>query len=297
LELISPLPTAPAAAISGTASPPDLRFPTGAILGTHLIFAGIHFYHSYQSFAIWVLDLQTMVWSKLNPGRIVEYGSWSRGCLWTEENKFIIFGNRNSNLGGKGTRRFLSWDHVAMVDLEAFGIYQPPPLKLELPMQVFGVAALKEGLLADFEIVCDDGRIISCSRRLLEDRWPWFKEQMRRIKLIQESTVHTFRPKRLDSLPDDQRPDVRLSTSTFNLLESYPVTRALSQYFYSMALLTALQTAPAVLNHLLVLATDYYIPHLQSLVQHAMHLSLSKSTAAGVYETARFCGCRNLQIR
>ncbi|KAJ7644003.1 hypothetical protein FB45DRAFT_736186 [Roridomyces roridus] len=310
LEIFSPLPDTGftiddrSAAMSGTTFPPGLRFPTGAILGTHLIIAGIYLAHSYQSFSIWVLDLQTMVWSRIDPGKAVETGSWFRGCLWPEANKFMIFGNRAGNLVDDYNRRLLSWDHVAVVDLEAFGIYQPLPLKLELPMQELGLAALEERVLADFEIICDDGRTLSCSRKLLEDRWPWFKEQ--RIKLLQSamgaleglpnSPMHVPLPTLPGNATSD-RPDPRLTPRSLNLSEPYPVTLALIQYFYSLALLTPLQTAPAVLSQLLVLSTNYKIPHLQSLVQHAMHRALSNSTSVGVYEVATLCSCRSLQIR
>ena len=49
--------------------------------------------------------------------------------------KPLIFGNRNGNLVEDYNRRLLSWDHVAVIDLESFGIYQPPPLMLDIPMQ------------------------------------------------------------------------------------------------------------------------------------------------------------------
>ncbi|KAF7298866.1 hypothetical protein MIND_00834400 [Mycena indigotica] len=311
LEVFSPLPDTGftiddrSAAMSGSTFPPGLRFPTGAILGTHLIIAGIYLAHSYQSFSIWVLDLQTMVWSRIDPGKAVESGSWFRGCLWPEQNKFLIFGNRNGNLVDDYNRRLLSWDHVAVVDLEAFGIYQPPALRLDIPMQELGLSALEEGVLSDFEIVCDDGRKIGCSRKLLEDRWPWFKEQ--RLKLLQSamnaleslpsSPMHIPLPDLPGNVPDDERPDPRLTPRAFNLSEPYPITLALLQYFYSMALLTPLQTAPAVLSQLLVLATNYQITHLQSLAKHAMHRALSNSTSVGVYEVATLCSCRSLQIR
>ncbi|KAJ7675669.1 hypothetical protein DFH06DRAFT_1466493 [Mycena polygramma] len=311
LELFSPLPDTGftiedrSAAMSGTTFPPGLRFPTGAILGTHLIIAGIYLAHSYQSFSIWVLDLQTMVWSRIDPGKAVESGSWFRGCLWAEANKFMIFGNHNGNLVDDYNRRLLSWDHVAVVDLEAFGIYQPPPLKLEIPMQELGLAALEEHVLADFEIVCDDGRKIPCSRKLLEDRWPWFKEQ--RLKLLSSamstmeslpsSSMHIPLPELPGNVPDERRADPRLTPRSFNLSEPYPITLAFLQYFYSLALLTPLQTAPAVLSQLLVLATNYRITHLQTLVKHAMHRALSNSTSVGVYEVATLCSSRSLQIR
>ncbi|KAF8644403.1 hypothetical protein AX16_008464 [Volvariella volvacea WC 439] len=183
LEVFSPLPDTDftihdrSSSMTGTTFPPGLRFPTGAILGTHLIIAGTYLAHSYQSFSIWVLDLQTMTWSRIDPGRAIETGSWFRGCLWAEENKFLIFGNKKGNLVEDYNRRLLSWDHVAVVDLEAFGIYQPPSLKLDIRMQELGLAALEEKVFMDFEIVCDDGRRIPCSRKLLEERWSWFKRQ------------------------------------------------------------------------------------------------------------------------
>jgi len=46
------------------------------------------------------------------------------------------------------------------------------------------------------------------------------------------------------------------------------------QYFYTMALITPLQHAPAVLSQLLLLSSTYNLAHLQSLVKHAMHRAL-----------------------
>lgn len=311
LEVFSPLPDADftiqerSSAMSGTTFPPGLRFPTGAILGTHLIIAGTYLAHSYQSFSIWVLDLLSMTWSRIDPGKAVESGSWFRGCVWPEQNKFFIFGNRNGNLVDDYNRRLLSWDHIAVIDLEAFGIYQPPPLKMDVPMQELGLAALEEKVLADFEVVCDDGRKISASRRLLEERWPWFKAQRKELmekalsasESLPTSTLHVQLPELPGVAPDGERPDPRLTPRALHLSEPYPITLALMQYFYTLSLTTPLQLAPAVLSQLLVLATNYQISHLEALVKHAMHRALSNSTSVGVYEVATLCGCRSLQIR
>lgn len=220
--------------------------------------------------------------------------------------KFLIFGNRNGNLVDDYNRRLLSWDHVAVVDLEAFGIYQPPMLRLNNRMQELGLAALEEKVLTDFEIICDDKRKISCSRKILEERWPWFKDQLKKynqlayhtLETLPNSPMHVGMPE----LPgvvsaDDPRPDPRLTPRSFHLSEPYPITLALLQYFYSLALLTPLQQAPAVLSQLLVLSTSYKITHLESLVKHSMHRALSNSTSVGVYEVATLCSCRSLQIR
>ncbi|KAF9267311.1 regulatory protein ral2 [Marasmius fiardii PR-910] len=312
LEVFSPLPDTDftiqdrSAAMNGSTFPPGLRFPTGAILGSHLIIAGTYLAHTYQSFSIWVLDLLSMTWTRIDPGKAVEGGSWFRGCLWADANKFLIFGNRNGNLVDDYNRRLLSWDHVAVVDLEAFGIYQPPPLKLSLEMQELGLAALEEDVLTDFELICDDGRKISCSRKILEERWPWFKDQMKKFLQVATNTCAQLptSPMHVDNpiLPgaastDEQRTDPRLTPRSLQLSEPYPITLALVRYFYTLALLTPLQLAPAVLSQLLVLATNYRISHLESLVKHAMHRALSNSTSVGVYEVATLCGCRSLQIR
>ena len=292
--------------MSGTTFPPGLRFPSGAILGNHLIIAGTYLAHTYQSYSIWALDMLSMTWSRIDPGNALASGSWFRACLWPESNKFIIFGNRNGNLVEDYNRRLLSWDHVAVVDLESFGIYQPPPLLLDVPMQEFGLSALEETALADFDIICDDGRKIKCSRKILEERWPWFKEQ--RIKFLQRAkqAVEILPPTSMDvGLPDlpgapessEARSDPRLTPRAFNLSEPYPITLALLQYFYSLALITPLQHAPAVLSQLLILSSTYQITHLESLVKHAMHRALSNQTSVGVYEVATLCSCRSLQIR
>ncbi|KAF9241192.1 hypothetical protein BU15DRAFT_87401 [Melanogaster broomeanus] len=291
LAVFSPLPdtdftiTDRSTAMTGTSFPPGLRFPSGAILGTHFIIAGTYLAHTYQSYSIWALDLLTMNWTRIDPGNAVASGSW-----------FLDDYNR----------RLLSWDHVAVIDLESFGIYQPPTLQLDVPMQEFGLSALEEGVLADFEVVSDDGRKIKCSRKTLEDRWPWFKDQ--RVKFLERArqAIEILPSSSMDvGLPDlpgaldssESRPDPRLTPRAFNLSEPYPITLALMQYFYSLALLTPLQHAPAVLSQLLILSSTYQITHLESLVKHAMHRALSNSTSVGVYEVATLCSCRSLQIR
>ena len=281
--------------------PPGLRFPTGALLGTHLLVAGTYLAQSHQSFCIWVLNLQTMAWSRIDAGKTVKSGSWLRGCLYAESNQFIIFGNKYGNLLEDYNHRQLSWDHACVIDLEAFGIYQPPPSKLDIPMQELGLCALEEGIVTDFEIICDDGRKLSCSRRILEDRWSWFKEEYKTFVTKAKEVAYSLPSSSMDvALPAPAGApvvDPRLTPRTFTLSEPYAVTLALVQYFYTLALITPLQHAPPVLTQLLVLATNYKISHLEALVKHAMHRALSNSTSVGVYEVATLCNSRSLQIR
>ncbi|KAI0036523.1 galactose oxidase [Vararia minispora EC-137] len=307
LEVFTPRPgdgfeiTDQSSSMVGTSFPPGLRFPSGAILGHHLIIAGTYLAHSFQLSSVWALNLHDMTWTRIDPGSTLSSGSWFRTALWAEANKFVIFGNRSGNLVEDYNRRLLSWDDVAIIDLEAFGIYQPPRLELDIRMQEIGLAALEEGILADFEVVCDDDRRIRCSRRLLGERWPWFREQRKLFIQAASRALETIPFSSTTPSPEipgfEPRPDPRLTPRYLNLSEPYPVTLALLQYFYSMALLTPLQHAPPVLSALLVISTNYNIPHLQSLVKHAMHRALSNSTSVGVYEVATLCSCRSLQIR
>ncbi|KAJ7642217.1 hypothetical protein FB45DRAFT_1054492 [Roridomyces roridus] len=288
LGVISPLPDCGfgirdlSESLSGPSLPPGLRFPSGAIQGTHLIVGGISLGPSsrFQStFALWALDLHTMHFS---PIETLDTGSWLHGVLWASANKFIVFGDRAGNLVEDYHRRVLSWEDVAMIDLEAFGIYQPPVQApgMDISAQVRGLAALEERTFADFEIVCEDGRKVVCSRKMLEDRWAWFRGKL------------------------SQPGDARLTPHALDLGEAYPVTLALVQYMYAQALMTPLQTAPAVLSRLLVLASqeEYGLEHLGSLVRHAMHRALeggSAEAARGVWEVARMCGsqCEGLRRR
>ena len=96
--------------MTGAFFPPGLRFPSGAILGTHFIVAGTYLSQSLQSFSIWALDLGSMTWSRIDPGSTLSgtTGSWFRGCLWPDANKYLVFGNRHGNLVEDYNRRLLS---------------------------------------------------------------------------------------------------------------------------------------------------------------------------------------------
>ncbi|KAF8582815.1 regulatory protein ral2 [Ramaria rubella] len=315
LEVFTPQPpssftiTDRSNAMTGVALPPGLRFPTGALLGTSLIIGGIYIAHSYQAFSIWSLDLTTMTWSRIEPGTALGTGSWCRAALWRESNKLLVFGNREGNLVEDYNHRLLSWDHVAYIDLEAFAIYQPPTpgLGLGCAAQAMGLAALEDGAFADFEVVCNDGRRIPCSRKLLEDRWPWFRDQRRRYVAVASSAVDTNGVSSVPPLAEPAgstvtptpRPDPRLTPRELHLAEPYPITVAFLQYFYAQALLTPLQHAPAVLSALLLLSTTYDLVHLRDLVKHAMHRALSAGSqgVSGVYDVATLCDCQSLRLR
>jgi hypothetical protein len=290
--------------MSGTSLPPGLRFPSGAVIGQYLILTGTYLAHTFQTYSIWALDLTTNIWHRIDPGAPLTSGSWFRSCLWTEGNRLLVFGDRHGSLVEDYNRRLLCWEDVATIDLEAFGFYQPPPRTLDIPAQELGLAMLEEGVLADFELVAEDGRKVRCSRRLLEERWPWFAEQRRRFVSDAMDAAGPGASASAAPLPelarpegDEERPDPRLTPRSFHFTEPYAIVLAFAQYLYTQALITPLQHAPVVLSQLLLFSSLYSLPQLRVLCVHAMHGALSKSTSVGVYEVATLCGCRSLQIR
>lgn len=199
--------------------------------------------------------------------------------------------------------RAINFDHVAVIELEVFGIYQPPMqhplLRRRLQQQQAGTIPvgwmsrdaehsrieyalnlLHSGFLADFNVVCEDGRAIRCSSRVLEERWLWFREQRARNHQSLSSPGGRAR-----------------SSRTLHISESYPVVKAFLEYLYTLDLVTALQHRPPVLSGLLMLAKQYEMGHLKQLAVHAMHTRLDESTALGIYEVATLCECPQLQVR
>ncbi|CAD6891122.1 unnamed protein product [Tilletia controversa] len=197
-------------AMRGTMLPPGLRFPTGAVVGEHLIVSGTYLANTSQSFSIWSLHLPTLIWTRIDLGSVLSTGSWNRAVVWpgttgdrgfrtrssraengsgpdhgsgrapgqghaqhgsgqsgssvgpsshtgasadpstfgagSEDilpptdledgsvlirppftgNKLVILGHRGRDLVNDYNHRQVNCDHVIIVDLESWGVYQPP---------------------------------------------------------------------------------------------------------------------------------------------------------------------------
>ncbi|KAF7377981.1 Regulatory protein ral2 [Mycena sanguinolenta] len=250
---------------------PSLRFPSGAILGNTLIVAGNNSAdNAERAFSIWTLDLETRTSVCIGTGDLLKNGSWGKSFLWHEQNQLFVFGKAAGSFvtDASEQRLVLGWDAVTVVNLEALGIYQPPTLKWTPPLESW---VLHHSLTVN--------RPISplCATTGGEQ--------------------HTQLSGADDSRKHQKRTEVVITQTSLTLSQSYPVTMAMLQYFYSLALETTLQRAPAVLSYLLLISTEFHILNLRALVMHAMHVALTQATAEGVYEIAASCGCRSLQIR
>ncbi|KAL2163609.1 hypothetical protein VTH06DRAFT_5667 [Thermothelomyces fergusii] len=208
--------------MSGTYSPPGLRFPNGGIIDTHFVVSGTYLTSSKQEYALWALDLRTMTWSRIDAGSAVfSQGSWNRGVLWNRRNTFVVLGNRKRSLVDDYNHRRINFTNVCMVELEAFGFYDNPR-KLN-PMSGFvsasspytgpglslarkagftaggrshsraaeelGEKALAMRELADMDILCLGGERIPINSRIVARRWgPYFVQLLREGAATQDGS-------------------------------------------------------------------------------------------------------------
>ncbi|OAD02587.1 hypothetical protein MUCCIDRAFT_144515, partial [Mucor lusitanicus CBS 277.49] len=160
--------------MNGSVMPPGLRFPTGHTLGNHLILAGTYLSPQTQSYTIWALDLGKLTWSRIETGTVFNTGSWNRGALHARSNRFLVFGNSNRSLLDDYNHRQVNFDHIAMVDLEAFGVYSLPKATCSSLAQEMGLRLLNEPAVSDFHIITQDNQSIPVNSAVLCQRWPYF---------------------------------------------------------------------------------------------------------------------------
>ncbi|KAF7722028.1 hypothetical protein EC973_003750 [Apophysomyces ossiformis] len=270
--------------IHGSAKPPRLRFPTGYTLGHHLVLSGTLVTSETQSYSIWALDLDTLMWSRIETGAVFGSGSWNRGVLYPQQNKLMVFGHRNRNLLEDYNHRQVNFDHMAFVDLEAFGVYRLPKATCSTLAQEMGLTLLNEPAVSDYEILTRDNHRIPVNSAILRQRWPYFAELTCQDELAEGAVS-------VGMGTDLQSP------KTILFPYSYPVVVALLQFIYTDNLLTAQQYQPHILSQLLLLADMYDLTRLRELVTHALHQMLNMSTAPLIFETAALSHQTSLQIR
>ena len=218
--------------MTGSFTPPGLRFPNGGVIDTNFVVSGTYLTSSKQEYALWALDLRTLTWSRIDAGgSVFSQGSWNRGVLWNRRNTFVILGNRKRSLVEDYNHRRLNFTNVCMVELEAFGLYdnprksapmsgfvsasspiptpmssQPGPAKLGMwsaggrtlskAAEELGNLVLGLRELADMDILAVDGQRIPVNSRIVARRWgPYFIQLLREGAATQDGNdAATLRP-------------------------------------------------------------------------------------------------------
>jgi hypothetical protein len=108
--------------------PPGLRFPTAAMIGSHLVLTGTLITQQISSFAIWTLDVSkaitpadavkspSLTWQRIDAGHALRSGSWNRAVSW--RNSVVVLGDRDRDIAIDYNRRQNNFSHVVFVDLE-----------------------------------------------------------------------------------------------------------------------------------------------------------------------------------
>ncbi|GAA6063862.1 hypothetical protein JCM10212_003553 [Sporobolomyces blumeae] len=323
--------------------PPGIRFPRLYSCGSrNLVLSGAHVGVNRAEFVLWALDLgerggagalrggERMVWSRLNIDKVFGTGSWGPAVGW--RNTLVVCGDKDRDMMTDYNSRQTNFSHVVFVDLESFGIYDPPPQPLPPTAQTLGLLTLSQPRMFDFEIICSDRERLGCCRSILESRWPWFAAELEAISAKSTAAVEAQETltmgdphgeemsdeEPMDRLhtPASSRPSTSLArpiapTGRASSRRLFPITahslelplpspdvKAILQYFHTLALSTPLQRSIPILSSLLNFDKAHDIlPNLRALVVHALHESLDPGNAAKIYEAAAVGRSMALQIR
>ncbi|EMC94602.1 hypothetical protein BAUCODRAFT_58562, partial [Baudoinia panamericana UAMH 10762] len=205
-------------------SPPGLRFPNGGVIDNHFVVSGTFLTSSKQEYALWALDLRTLIWSRIDAGgSIFSQGSWNRGVLWSRQSVFVILGNRKRNLVDDYNNRRINFTNICLVELEPCSLYENPrraeptsnfisasasPLSrgqadfsasgraLFYAAEELGALSLGVRELTDMDFLAIDGTRIPVNSRLLARRWgPHFATLLKEsLVLAPETDTATLRP-------------------------------------------------------------------------------------------------------
>ena len=255
--------------MTGSLLPPGLRFPTGQLVGQYFLVSGTLLTPTQRGYHIWALNLTNLSWTHIDTGKMMTQGSWNRGLLSGQ--KYYVLGHSQRDLKEDYSYRRINFDHISIVDLEAFGIFELPRATCSPLAQELGLAMIDEPTISDITIWTSDQQSVVANSTILAERWPDFAQ------LLQEDQN---REKKILYFP-----------------ETYAVTVAFLQYLYTDHVLTAQQHQPQILARLLVLADMYHMDRLRQLTTFALHQLLTISTASLVYETATLTFQNALQIR
>jgi hypothetical protein len=196
----------------------------------------------------------------------------------------IVFGHPGRSLTEDYRDRIHTFEFMACVDIEVFGIYRPPKMSYSASGQELGLKLLNDPILSDLRIVTTDNQSMDVNSVVLAQRWPSIKHLL--SPLINPSSCSA------QEIADNQNIKRELKFP-----DTHQVLVAFLQFIYTDHLLTAQQNQPHILARLLLIANLFEIPRLKELATHTLHQMLNMSTAPMIYESASLSNAVSLQIR
>ncbi|KAA8910631.1 hypothetical protein FN846DRAFT_774963 [Sphaerosporella brunnea] len=307
LQLRLPDGTLTEKTMNGVHSPPGLRFPNGGILDNHFVVSGTYLTSSKQEYALWALDLRTLIWSRIDAGQVFAQGSWNRGVLWNRRSSFLILGNKGRSLVEDYNHRRINFTNLCKVDLEAFGLYEnwrhnshsAVQRTFSRPAEDFGRMFMNMPELADMEFICMEGETIPVNSRMISKRWgPYFVELLNSTKhepdpMHRAISTATITPQSFSAIAAAGPP----TTAQYNPLDRprslyfphcHSVVLALTEFLYTGSLPPPGDPgviAP-ILCSLLQIARPYRVEGLLEAVVERIHQQLDGKNAAAVFNAA-----------
>ncbi|KAG0280079.1 hypothetical protein BGZ95_011380 [Linnemannia exigua] len=258
-----------ALAMMGHELPPGLRFPQGHVYQNRLILTGTLILPGKKpTLAIYAFNLTHYKWEQLSTDSLLETGSWSRSLLHPATGTLLIFGNQGSNADEDYANRLQHHNHIMMVNLQAYGMYERPIPSFSKDAQDLGLELLSKPSLSDMQVCSATGTLFGANSTVLAARWPEFSSMLLSPPYVTPLIL-------ILPVPDD-------------------VVPLFLQYLYTGGLPTTIPAGMA--DYLLILARRYELNGLYALTMDILHQSVHLNPIR-IYSTALMAGELGLQAR
>ncbi|GJJ77906.1 hypothetical protein EMPS_10265 [Entomortierella parvispora] len=251
--------------------PPGLRFPQGHVYQDQLILTGtLIFPGKAPTLAIYALNLTLMKWERLDTDTTLENGSWNRTLLHPASGTLLIFGDRDSNADADYSNRLQHHNHLMIVNLQAYGLYEKPCSSFLSTAQDLGQDLLLEPGMNDMDIASNTGKLFGANSTILAARWPEFATMLLSPPYVTPLIL-------VLPVPDG-------------------VVPLFLHYLYTGALPQNQVVSPGVADYLLILARRYQLNGLHALTLDILHQYVTVSPIR-IYSSALMAGELGLQAR
>ncbi|KAG0321993.1 hypothetical protein BG000_003047 [Podila horticola] len=236
---------------TGCELPPGLRFPQGHVYQNQLILTGTLMVPGKPpTLAIYAFNLSQFKWERLSTDTILETGSWNRTLLHPASGTLLIFGHREGNADADYSNRIQRHDHLMMINLQVYGLYEQPVPSFLSAAQELGSDLLKDPSLNDMHVASMTGALFEANSTILAARWPEFATLLLSPPYVTPLILSL-------PVPDD-------------------VVPLFLHYLYTGALPRVASIAPGMADYLLIVARRYQLNGLHALVMDVLHKAVSQ---------------------
>ncbi|KAG0055937.1 hypothetical protein BGZ83_006862 [Gryganskiella cystojenkinii] len=249
--------------------PPGLRFPQGHVYQNQLIISGTLMSPGKKpTLAIYAFNLTHYKWERLSTDTTLEVGSWNRTLLHPATGTLLVFGNYHSDAEKDYSNRLQHHDHLMMINLQAYGLYEKPIPSLPQCGQDLGADLLMNPNLCDMHVASSSGALFGACSTVLATRWPEFSTLLLSPPYVTPLIL-------ILPVPDE-------------------IVPVFLHYLYTGALPNPI--TPGIADYLLILARKYELNGLYALTMDALHQLVSQNPIR-VHTVALMAGELGLQAR